>query len=155
LLAVARQEIDAASGTVDLAAVAHELDGVHVTPANRLPIAEGDPEVVRRAVAPLVDNARRHARSVVLVELSATPETVRLTVRDDGPGVDAAAVDKVFDPGYRGRTEPAGGAGLGLALARRLARSCGGDITCSPGPGGCFTLELPALGRADDAPAPP
>jgi signal transduction histidine kinase len=155
LLAVARQEIDAASGTVDLAAVAHALEGVRVTAPNRVAIAEGDPEIVRRAVAPLIDNARRHARGEVLVELSTAPGKVRLTVRDDGPGVDAGAVDKVFDPGFRGPAESAGGAGLGLALARRLARSCGGDITCSPGPGGCFTLELPALGRADDPPPPP
>lgn len=151
LLAVARQDIDAASGTVDLAAVAHELDGVRVTAASGLPIAEGDPEVVRRAVAPLVDNARRHARSEVLVELASAPGKVRLTVRDDGPGVDAAAVDRIFDAGFRGPDEPDGGTGLGLALARRLARSCGGDITCRPGPGGYFTLELPALGPADDA----
>jgi signal transduction histidine kinase len=155
LLAVARQEIDGARGTVDLAAVAHELDGVRVTAANGLPIAEGDIEVVRRAVAPLVDNARRHARNEVLVELSSASGKVRLTVRDDGPGVDAAAVDDIFDAGFRGPDEPDGGSGLGLTLARRLARSCGGDITCRPGPGGCFTLELPALGPADDAPTRP
>jgi signal transduction histidine kinase len=152
LLAVARQEINAAGGSVDLAAVARELDGVKVSSPSRLPIAEGDAEVVRRAVAPLVDNALRHARSEVLVELSSAPGTVRLTVRDDGPGVAADIVDRVFDPGFRGPDEPAGGAGLGLALARRLARSCGGDIRCRPGPGGCFTLELPELGPAGDAP---
>jgi signal transduction histidine kinase len=37
------------------------------------------------------------------------------------------------------------GAGLGLPLARRLARSCGGDVRLGPGPGGSFVLELPAL----------
>jgi signal transduction histidine kinase len=76
---------------------------------------------------------------------------VRLTVRDDGPGVDAGATERVFDAGFRGPGEPPGGAGLGLALARRLARSCGGDIRCEAGPGGCFVLELPELGCAADA----
>ncbi|HVW18267.1 MAG TPA: hypothetical protein VHB30_08450, partial [Solirubrobacteraceae bacterium] len=41
---------------------------------------------------------------------------------------------------------PPGGSGLGLPLARRLARSCGGDVLAGEGPGGCFVLELPALG---------
>ena len=151
LLAVARQEIDPASGTVDLAAVAGELEGVHVSAADDLPVAEGDPDVVRRAIAPLVDNARRHARTGVRIELSAIEGKVCLTVRDDGPGVDARFIERVFDAGFRGPDEPDGGAGLGLPLARRLARSCGGDIVCGPGPGGCFVLQLPELGQRADA----
>jgi signal transduction histidine kinase len=65
--------------------------------------------------------------------------------------VDAAFTERVFDAGFRAPDEPRGGAGLGLPLARRLARSCGGDIVCAPGPGGRFVLELPALGPAGDA----
>jgi signal transduction histidine kinase len=146
LLAVARQEIDPARGTVDLAAIARELDGVAVTALANLPVAEGDPEIVRRALAPLVDNARRHARERVRAELSSAGATVRLAIRDDGPGLDGDLGERAFEPGVRGPGEPEdGGAGLGLALARRLARSCGGDIVIGPGPGGCFVLELPAL----------
>jgi signal transduction histidine kinase len=148
LLAVARQELDPAGGAVDLGAIARELEDVQVVAPDRVPSAEGDPEVVRRALAPLVENARRHARTGVTVELSSRAAKVRLAVRDDGPGVDGALRERVFDAGFRGPGEPAGGAGLGLPLARRLARSCGGDITCVPGPGGCFVLELPALGAA-------
>jgi signal transduction histidine kinase len=71
---------------------------------------------------------------------------VRLAIRDDGPGLDESLGERAFDPGVRGPDESEdGGAGLGLALARRLARSCGGDIVLGPGPGGCFVLELPAL----------
>jgi len=154
LLAVARQEIDPTRGTVDLAALAGELDGVTVDGPERLPVAEGDPDVVRRALAPLVDNARDHARSRVWVELSAEPGRVCLAVRDDGPGLDPEVGERAFDPGVRGSGRPAdGGAGLGLALARRLARSCGGDVAWRPGPGGCFVLELPALGSRADAEA--
>jgi signal transduction histidine kinase len=146
LLAVARQEIDPARGTVDLAAIARDFDGVTVSAPAGLPVAEGDPGVVRRALAPLVDNARRHARAVVSAELSSAGGKVRVAIRDDGPGLDERLGERAFDPGARGPDESEdGGAGLGLALARRLARSCGGDIVIGPGPGGCFVLELPAL----------
>jgi signal transduction histidine kinase len=69
---------------------------------------------------------------------------VRLAVCDDGPGLDPALGERAFDPGVRGDDE-SDGAGLGLPLARRLARSCGGDVLIGDGPGGRFILELPAL----------
>jgi signal transduction histidine kinase len=144
LLAVARNEMDPARGSIDLAALARELEDVEVTAPPHLPRAEGDPEIVRRALMPLIDNARRHARSAVRVELDADDATVRVTVRDDGPGVDPALGERIFEPGVRGSGD-GGGAGLGLPLARRLARSCGGDVRLGDGPGGSFVLELPAL----------
>ena len=146
LLAVSRRELDPSAGVVDLAALAHEVDGARVVAPDHVPAAEGEPEIVRRALAPLVENARRHAREQVSLELSATGDRVRLAVRDDGPGLDPDLGERAFEPGVRGVSEDAGGAGLGLALARRLARSCGGDVVAGPGPGGCFLLELPAVG---------
>ena len=147
LMAVARRELDPASGSVDLGTVAAEVDGVELVVHGPLPPAEGDPEVVRRALAPLVENARRFARDRVVLELSAGSGRVRVAVRDDGPGLEPQLADRAFDPGARGSDESSNGAGLGLALARRLARSCGGDVTAGPGPGGCFVLELPSVGR--------
>ncbi len=144
LLAVARHEIDPTSGSVDLAALAGELEEVEVTAPADLPLAEGDPDIVRRALMPVVDNARRHARTSVTIDLDADTRHVRATVRDDGPGVDPELGDRVFDPGVRGESEHPG-AGLGLPLARRLARSCGGDVRLGTGSGGSFVLELPAL----------
>jgi signal transduction histidine kinase len=142
LLAIARREIDPAASSVDLAALAHEIDDVTITSPDQLPRAEGEPDVVRRALAPLIDNARRHARTQVTLELTVAGAEVRLTVRDDGPGVPEALGERVFDPGVRG--DPDGdGAGLGLPLARRLARSCGGDVRLGAGPGGCVVLVLP------------
>jgi signal transduction histidine kinase len=149
LLAVARQEIDPSEGSVDLAAIARELDGLDVVTPEDLPLAEGDPDVVRRALMPLVDNARRHARGAVQLGLSSTGRRVLLAVRDDGPGLDPALGERAFDPGVRGADQASGGGGLGLPLARRLARSCGGDILVGDGPGGCFILELPALGPGE------
>jgi signal transduction histidine kinase len=110
--------------------------------------AAGEPEVVRRALAPLVDNARRHARSSVVIELAEEDGRVRAAVRDDGPGLDPSLGERAFEPGVRGDRESTEGAGLGLPLARRLARSCGGDVLAGPGPGGCFVLDLPAVGHA-------
>jgi signal transduction histidine kinase len=141
LLAVARRELDPSSGSVELVALAREVGEVETT--GPVPMVEGEAEVVRRALAPLMENAHRHARSRVWLELSAQDGRVRLAVRDDGPGLDPELGERVFDPGVRGDADGEG-AGLGLALARRLARSCGGDVTSGPGPGGCFVLELPA-----------
>jgi signal transduction histidine kinase len=149
LLAVARRELAPQEGAVDLVTLAREVDGTVVRGPDILPAAEGEEDVLRRALAPLVDNARRHARSQVTLELSASHGRVRIAVRDDGPGVDPTLGDRVFDPGVQDDDAASrGGAGLGLPLARRLARSCGGDVILGDGPGGCFILELPAVGSS-------
>jgi signal transduction histidine kinase len=113
------------------------------------PVTAGvDGEVVERIVAPLIDNALRYARSRIV--LSATPDngTVVVSVADDGPGVPAEAHDRVFEPGARadGEVNGHGGAGLGLPLARRLAKAIGGDVTlapAAPGAGAEFRVSLP------------
>jgi signal transduction histidine kinase len=147
LLAVARRELDPSVGSVDLAALARQVEGAEVVVRGALRPAAGDVDVVRRALAPLLENARRHGRGHVVLELSGDDRLVRLAVRDDGPGLDPALGERAFEPGVRGAGENGDGVGLGLPLARRLARSCGGDIVAGPGPGGCFVLELPAVGR--------
>jgi len=149
LLAVARSDGDARGESTDLAGIAQETDGVTVDAPPDLPRAEGDPEVIRRALAPLVENAHRHARSTVHLVLSASRGRVRISVQDDGPGVDPAIAERVFEPGVQGPGTSDGGAGLGLALARRMARTCGGDVTLGHGPGGCFVLELPTIGPSE------
>ena len=146
LLSIARRDIDPQAGSVDLGSLARELDDVSLTEPPGLPAAAGDRDVVRRAIAPIVDNAHRHARSRVEVELSAGDDRVRLAVHDDGPGIAADEVERIFEPGVRGNGPPSDGAGLGLALARRLARTCGGDVVAHPGSHGCVVLELPAVG---------
>lgn len=146
LLAVARRELDPSQGAVDLVALAREVDDVQVVVLGTdLPLAEGEPDVLRRALAPLVANARRHAREQVRLEVSAGDGRVRITVRDDGPGLAPGLGERAFDPGVRGPEEESPGAGLGLPLARRLARSCGGDVLLGDGPGGSFVLDLPAV----------
>lgn len=153
LLAVARRELDPSASAVDMVSLAREIPDVDLVVDGPLPLAEGEPEIIRRALAPLIDNARRHATSRVTLELSAAADTVSLAVRDDGPGIAPELTESAFDPGTRG-TSP-GSAGLGLPLSRRLTRSCGGDITLGPGPGGHFILTLPAVRGGAAAEEPP
>jgi two-component system OmpR family sensor kinase len=107
-------------------------------------------EVLETAVSVLVDNALRYTPSggSVVLEVDAADGRVRARVRDSGPGVPADEAERVFDRLYRGKAGRASGAGfgLGLALARRLARSAGGDLLLeNPGvPGAAFALVLPA-----------
>jgi signal transduction histidine kinase len=103
-----------------------------------------DAAVLQRLLAPLLANASRYARSAVTVRAAPSPAGVLITVEDDGPGVPATDVERVFAPGWR--ADPADdhpGGGLGLALARRLATACGGTVSCRPGPGGRFDVQLP------------
>jgi signal transduction histidine kinase len=64
-----------------------------------------------------------------------------IAVLDDGPGVSPEDLETVFQPGWTTSTE---GAGLGLALARRMARASGADLVARPGPGGRFEVRVPA-----------
>ncbi len=98
-----------------------------------------------RAVKPLLDNAVQHATSRVVLEAVDHPDRVDLVVSDDGPGVDPARRDRLFEPGISHRD---GGAGLGLGIARRVARSLGGDVSLeaprADGPAGArFVVSLP------------
>ncbi|MBC7680322.1 MAG: HAMP domain-containing histidine kinase, partial [Pseudorhodobacter sp.] len=81
--------------------------------------------LARRAVGPVVDNAVRLADAVQLSLLDhGRPGHITLAVDDDGAGIDADIRDRIFEPG-----ETTGsGSGLGLPLARRIARSAGGDV---------------------------
>lgn len=82
-------------------------------------------DIAIRAVAPVLDNAVRFARTHVTVSSARGPAgSVRLIVEDDGPGVAGDA--DIFLPGTT--SQGGSGAGLGLALARRIARSVGGDV---------------------------
>jgi two-component system, OmpR family, sensor kinase len=101
------------------------------------------PDLVVRALLPLIDNAVRHARSRVTLTAVDRPGAVELTVADDGPGVDEEDRDVVFEPGVTRRDD---GLGLGLGIARRVARSFGGEITLAaahPGGGASFVVSMP------------
>jgi signal transduction histidine kinase len=104
-----------------------------------------DATLLERALSPLLDNAVRFATSRVDVRVAAAPGAVRIDVCDDGPGIDPDDLGKVFDPGYRGKGSPDHpGAGLGLALSRRLVHAADGTISAVPSSrGAVLAVSLP------------
>jgi signal transduction histidine kinase len=156
LVAVARFEGAATRGSSDAReAIEHAIEAIrpagsgraiepHVA-APRMAVRVGaDAEVVERILAPVIENGCRHAASSVTVAVARDGTTAVITVTDDGKGVDAADLERIFQPGVRVASASADrSAGLGLALARRLAAAAGGSILARPGPGGHFTIRLP------------
>ncbi len=105
------------------------------------------PVAVERMLANLIDNAVRHA-SNVQVSVRVGRDSITCLVDDDGPGVPAAARERVFEPFYRGdtaRSQPTAGIGMGLTIARDVALAHGGGISLDTSPlGGLRALvQLP------------
>ena len=112
----------------------------------RAPIpAAVDAGRVRQALDNLLDNATRHARTEVRVELTAAAgRELVLVVEDDGPGVEPGMLPRLFDAFARGPGR-AGTAGMGLATVRAIAEAHGGGVSVgrSDAGGARFTLRLP------------
>ncbi|MCE7001527.1 ATP-binding protein [Kibdelosporangium philippinense] len=105
---------------------------------------KGDVKQLDRLLRNLVDNAARHAVSRVSVAVRSTEDKEILEVADDGPGIPAADRERVFDRFTRldeARDSDAGGAGLGLAIAREIAVRHGGTLTV--GDHAVFTASFP------------
>jgi signal transduction histidine kinase len=104
-------------------------------------------ELAERILEPVLENACRYGERQVSVKIERSNHGVCYVVEDDGPGIAADEVDMIFDPGVRGRlgvTSGFAGAGLGLALARRLARGVDGDVEAdADAVGGRFLVTLP------------
>jgi signal transduction histidine kinase len=109
-----------------------------------------DPVLLRRAVDNLLDNAAKYSDPSTAVELAVIPDGARVAfeIVDRGIGMSAEELSRAFTPFWRAdssRTRRTGGVGLGLALARRIARVHGGDVTLAsaPGEGTTARLEVP------------
>jgi two-component system sensor histidine kinase QseC len=98
----------------------------------------GNADLLHRLIANLVDNAIRYAATggEIRVEVARTPTSLRLTVQDDGPGIPAEHLDRVFDRYYRLADKSRIGTGLGLAICRTIADIHLGKISLAQGPGG-------------------
>lgn len=117
-------------------------------------VVDADPEGLERAVLNLVDNAVKYGGDGGHVRLSATRTAngIEITVSDDGPGIDAPHLPRLFERFYRvdaGRSRERSadaGAGLGLAIVKHLVESMHGSIVVSSdvGTGSRFTITLPA-----------
>jgi signal transduction histidine kinase len=158
LMVAAETEADPHTGTVDAAAAAEAAvaacadsaaeRGIAVTPEPaREPIeVDADADLTVALLVPLISNGIRYGRSRVRLSVARDGPSVAFRVIDDGPGVRGDEVESVFEPGVRGTAaNGSSGAGLGLALARRLARAAGGDVLAeATGGGGRFVVRLPA-----------
>lgn len=114
-------------------------------------VAWADPDRLRQILANYVSNAIRHAPedSVVAVSIGMSVDSIRLSVRDEGPGLAADQLEAVFERFYRvdpARSRVDGGSGIGLAIVRALAAAMGGVTwaeSAGPGTGATFHVEVP------------
>jgi signal transduction histidine kinase len=131
--------------------------GVTVHAPDEAVVLRGDVELLRRAIENVVRNAIRHAPadSSVDVDLGADDSAVTVVIRDRGPGVPEADRERIFEPMVRldrARQSDLGGAGLGLAIARRAVALHGGTIAADEAPDGGLriTIELPLHGPSPE-----
>lgn len=147
LLDLGRERGASARSSTTLAAVAEAVrplvpDHVRLlddASGTSVPVAAPS-ELVVRAVSPIVENAVRHASGTVRLDARVTPDHVHLVISDDGPGLSEAVRAVAFEPG----ASTSGGTGLGLGIARRVARSIGGEVEVADP----RTLGIEALGGA-------
>lgn len=112
---------------------------------------EGSPDLLRSAVENVVRNAVRYTAPGTPVEIAVSSNDgfAEIRVRDHGPGVPDAELERLFRPFYRvatARERESGGAGLGLAITERALRLHGGTVQAANAPGGglVVTMRLPA-----------
>ena len=125
---------------------------VVLTPGNSLPVL-ADPDRIFQLLLVLLDNAVKYTPaggkvSLTAIRLNGENGKALITVADTGPGVPLADQEKIFDRFYRldsSRSREAGGAGLGLAIARVIAQAHGGSISvvAAPTGGSIFRVLLP------------
>jgi signal transduction histidine kinase len=158
LLAAARFEADGNVGLADAAEVAASVTAacaglatsrevaVEVVPHEEALRIGVDRDLAERILQPVVENACRYGSSRVRVDFARENSSVVFEIDDDGPGVVDGERERIFEPGVRGDgANGSSGAGLGLALSRRLARNVHGDVRAETSPdGGRFLIRLPA-----------
>jgi two-component system heavy metal sensor histidine kinase CusS len=157
-LTPARAEQHAAVGLGPIAEVLDALPGpaAGTEPAATLTVSGRtdlmlavESDIARRALLPVLENAWRYAVHEVRIAVSSTDGVALVAVSDDGGRLDPELAEAVFAPGFR--ADPGDGypgAGLGLALTRRICRAAGGDATATVNQGWTtITLRLPCIQR--------
>jgi signal transduction histidine kinase len=119
-----------------------------------LPLHE---ESIRSALENVLRNAAKHTppgSEVTVLLYGIASGGARVVIEDQGPGVAAVDLSRIFQPFYRAPPHDAGGSGLGLAIARRAVELNGGSIVAANRPAGGLriTIELPAGAARDIRP---
>jgi two-component system phosphate regulon sensor histidine kinase PhoR len=115
---------------------------------------QGNWDDLHRCFANLLGNALRYAPPETSLEigLEESGNQAEITIRDEGPGISADLLPRIFEEGVRGRDDSVG-YGLGLAIAREIVEDHGGRIEAGNHPrgGAVFTIRLPLLSTTPDA----
>jgi signal transduction histidine kinase len=138
---------------LDIDALVHSLaedaneSGNVITVTGKVHPIRLQPVAIRRCLNNLLENALRYGESATIA-MNETDDEVVIAIRDAGPGIPEEKLEAVFAPFYRldsSRSRHSGGVGLGLSIARDMARKQGGDVTLENAPGGGLvaTLILP------------
>lgn len=139
-----RREVDVTALIESLQSDAQEL-GHEVTLTGRATRPfRAYPQALKRCVGNLLDNALKFGRHADIV-VEDDDQSLRIRVRDDGPGIPADQLQRVFEPFYRveaSRNRATGGAGLGLSIARDSAHAHGGDLQLRNRPEGGLEAAL-------------
>lgn len=120
-----------------------------------LPLFQADPVLLAQLLENLLDNALKYSADAIEVEVRLAGRSIELAVHDRGDGIPAGEELAIFEPYRRGDRSGRGGAGLGLAVCRAIARAHGGELAAHarPGGGSSFVLRLP-LALQQPAPEP-
>lgn len=131
--------------------VRRQLDPREVTvrlPAN-LPLLSVDGLLIEQLLVNLLENAARYtpATAQILIRADVDGKFVRIAIADNGPGIPAGSLERIFDKFFRAspQADSGRGSGLGLAICRAIAKAHGGNITAAnrPGGGAEFIVQLP------------
>lgn len=149
LVALVGQEVERQAALAPGLAVSFRVHGASMVEEDS-PVVVGDAPVVveidalavGEALAAVLDNSRRHARSRIEVVLIREAGSATIRVVDDGPGLPAGSEQQAFERFVT--LDGAGGSGLGLSLAREVARAHGGELSYAEG---AFLLGLPLPGK--------
>ena len=142
-----------ASCLLDIGALVHSLaedakeSGDVIAVSGNARAIRLQPLAIRRCLNNLIENALRHGESAA-IEIRETDNDVVITIHDAGPGIPDDKLEAVFTPFYRldtSRSRHTGGIGLGLSIAKDMAKKLGGQITLNNAPEGGLlaTLSLP------------